>query len=105
MLEVDIPGFGLVRLEYLVSDFTGTLSVDGKALPGVEENLNRIADLMEVHILTADTFGMVRAELSNVKCAINILSGSAHDEQKEAYIKTLVPLLFFAFTFAPIEIK
>lgn len=25
MLELDIPGFGLVRLEHLVSDFTGTL--------------------------------------------------------------------------------
>ncbi len=29
MFELDIPGFGSVRLEYLVSDFTGTLSVDG----------------------------------------------------------------------------
>mgnify|MGYP001563781915 CR=1 FL=1 len=30
MFEIDIPGFGLVKLEHLVSDFTGTLSVDGK---------------------------------------------------------------------------
>ena len=36
MLELDIPGFGLVRLEHLVSDFTGTLSVDGRLLPGVK---------------------------------------------------------------------
>jgi len=28
MFELDIPGFGLIRLEHLVSDFTGTLSVD-----------------------------------------------------------------------------
>jgi len=27
MLEIKIPGFGLVRLEHLVSDFTETLSV------------------------------------------------------------------------------
>lgn len=25
MLEIDIPGFGFVKLEHLVSDFTGTL--------------------------------------------------------------------------------
>ncbi len=36
MFELDIPGFGSVRLEHLVSDFTGTLSVDGKLFPGVD---------------------------------------------------------------------
>lgn len=30
MFELDIQGFGFVRLEHLVSDFTGTLSVDGR---------------------------------------------------------------------------
>jgi hypothetical protein len=30
MIEIDIPRFGFVRLEQLVSDFTGALSVDGK---------------------------------------------------------------------------
>ena len=33
MLEIDIPGFGLVRL-HILSDFTGTLSVDGMLLAG-----------------------------------------------------------------------
>ena len=36
MYSVDIPGFGEVRVEYLVSDFTGTLSVDGALLPEFE---------------------------------------------------------------------
>ena len=39
MYSVDIPGFGEVKVEYLVSDFTGTLSVDGELLPGVEGSL------------------------------------------------------------------
>jgi hypothetical protein len=29
MFELDIPGFGNVILKHLVTDFTGTLSVDG----------------------------------------------------------------------------
>jgi len=33
MFEINIPGFGFVRLAHLVSDFTGTLSVDGKLNP------------------------------------------------------------------------
>ncbi|MDI6776991.1 MAG: HAD hydrolase family protein [Syntrophales bacterium] len=89
MLEIDIPGFGPVVLEHLVSDFTGTLSVGGRLLPAVKEHLNRIAEFLKVHILTADTFGMARAELKEVNCIIRILSGDDHDIQKEEYIGRL----------------
>jgi soluble P-type ATPase len=89
MYSVDIPGFGEVRVEYLVSDFTGTLSVDGALLPGVEDRLNRISEFMQVQILTADTFGKAREALEKVNCTINILTGADHDLQKEAYVKEL----------------
>lgn len=89
MFELDIPGFGLVRLEHLVSDFTGALSVDGKLLPGVKERLNMIAEFLNVYILTADTFGMARNELEGVNCEIHILEGDDHDIQKEEYVKKL----------------
>ena len=42
MLEIEIPGFGAAKLEHLVSDFTGTLSVDGRLLPGVRGQLHEI---------------------------------------------------------------
>jgi soluble P-type ATPase len=80
-----------VRVEYLVSDFTGTLSVDGALLPGVEDRLNRISEFMQVQILTADTFGKAREALEKVNCTINILTGADHDLQKEAYVKELGP--------------
>jgi len=89
MLEVDIPGFGPVRLEHLVSDFTGTLSVGGALLPGVEEGLNRIAGFMKAQILTADTFGVAREALKGVNCTIRILTGDSHDVQKEAHVNEL----------------
>ena len=89
MFELDIPGFGLVRLEHLVSDFTGTLSVDGKLLPGVKGHLNRIAEMLRVHILTADTFGMAKAELDGINCEVHILEGKGHDVQKKDYVKRL----------------
>jgi soluble P-type ATPase len=89
MLELDIPGFGPVRLEHLVSDFTGTLSVDGVLLPRVEERLNALASILQVHILTADTFGKARQELKNVRCGIHILTGENHDVQKETFVTRL----------------
>jgi hypothetical protein len=51
MFKVDVPGFGLVKIEHLVSDFTGTLSVDGRLLPGVRGQLNEIVKFLKVHIL------------------------------------------------------
>jgi len=89
VFEVDIPGFGLVRLEHLVSDFTGTLSWDGKLLPSLKNQLNKVAEFLKVHILTADTFGMAQSELKGVDCVIRILSGQEHDIQKEKYVITL----------------
>ena len=64
MLEIDIPGFGVLQLEHLVCDFTGTLSVDGHLLPGVNELINQLAASLTVHVVTADTFGRVHEELA-----------------------------------------
>ena len=89
MLEIDISGFGPVQLEHLVSDFTGTLSVDGRLLPGVREQLKIISEFMKIHILTADTFGKARAELEGLACELFILEGEKHDVQKEEYVRRL----------------
>jgi len=89
MFDTEIPGFGSVKLEHLVSDFTGTLSVDGALLPGVRGQLNEIAKFLKVHILTADTFGKAREELEGIDCEIHIIKGENHDVQKEKYIMNL----------------
>ncbi len=97
MLEIDIPGFGPVRLDHLVSDFTGTLSLDGRLLPGVRDRLTAIAGFMRIHILTADTFGMARAELAGIPCEMMLLTGGDHDVQKEEYVRRLDAARVFAF--------
>ena len=89
MLEIAIPGFGQVKLEHLVSDFTGTLTVGGALIPGVKERLNNIAQFLSVHIVTADTFGTAREQLRDIQCATVFLTGADQDIQKEDYIKKL----------------
>ena len=89
MFEIDIPRFGPVRLEHLVSDFTGTLSVDGELLPGVKERLNTIAGFMTIHVLTADTFGTARQALEGVNCEIHILDSDKLDTAKADFIRKL----------------
>ena len=89
VIEIDIPGFGLVKVDHLVSDFTGTLSVDGIMIPRVVARLNKLAELVKVHILTADTFGKARTELKDIKCELHILTGDNHDVQKEEFVNKL----------------
>jgi len=89
MLEIDVPGFGHVRVEHLVSDFTDTLSVNGRLLPGVKELLNNVSQVVKLHVVTADTFGTAQGALAGVDCAMTILSGEAMDVQKEEYVRGL----------------
>jgi soluble P-type ATPase len=89
MLEIDIPGFGPVKLEHIVSDFTGTMSVNGNILPGVKERLDRIADILQIHIITADTFGTARNELKGIRSEIHILNVPRQDIQKKEYVAGL----------------
>lgn len=89
MVEIDIPGFGAVKLKHLVSDFTGTLSFNGKLIPGVKERLNKLANLLNIHVLTSDTFGTAKSELKDVNCQTTVLQGDYHDLQKEEYVEKL----------------
>ncbi len=89
MLELSIPGFGEIKLKHLVLDFTGTLSVDGKILDGIKERLQKISEFMEVHVLTADTFGTAKKELEDIRCTLKILEKEKQDVQKEDYVRKL----------------
>ena len=97
MIEINIPGFGSVRLNHLVSDFTGTLSFNGKLISGVKERLNKLSESLRIHVLTSDTFRTAKSELEDVSCQVHILKGEFHDLQKEEYVEKLGPTSVVAF--------
>jgi P-type E1-E2 ATPase len=41
----------------VVLDVNGTLALDGRLLPGVAERLRALGPQLDVHLITADTFG------------------------------------------------
>jgi hypothetical protein len=57
MIELSVPGRGLIELEHLVCDVNGTLAIDGQLLEGVARALTDLRDRLELHLLTADTHG------------------------------------------------
>lgn len=89
MIKIDIPGFGLLQLQHLVCDFSGTLSVDGDLVDGVAAKLSILSKDLELHVLTADTHGKARESLKDIKCKLEILEPKYQDFQKEKYILTL----------------
>jgi len=83
MIELNIPGRGVIQLEHLVTDVNGTLALDGKLLEGVGSALLRISDRLNIHLLTADTHG--RQQFIDEQLGINAIRISPGDEaQKKA---------------------
>lgn len=89
MIDIAIPGFGDLQLAHLVMDYNGTLAVDGRLLPGVRERLERLRERLALHVVTADTFGKVRAELDGLDAIVEILPLHRQDEAKREYVRKL----------------
>jgi soluble P-type ATPase len=89
MISVDIPGFGAVKIEHLVCDYSGTLSIDGELLVGLKETLNKLSEKLEIHILTADTHGKAKSQLQDIDCMIQMIEGKDQHVQKDNYIREL----------------
>jgi len=74
MIEINIPGYKNFRFEHLVLDFNGTLAFDGRLIDGVNQDLLGMSNHLCIHVLTADTFGSVKAELCGIPCDVSILA-------------------------------
>ncbi len=89
MIEVAIPGYRTIRLTHLVLDYNGTISCDGEMITGVEACLNQLSEKLQIHVLTADTFGKARVRLANTACQVTILPIENQDVGKLDYVNRL----------------
>jgi soluble P-type ATPase len=89
LIKIDIPGYGRLKLEHLICDFSGTISVDGKLVSGLKSRFKKLSKHLHIHILTSDTHGGAEASLVNVDCDLVILKKHDHDVQKESYLRKL----------------
>ncbi len=91
MIEINIPGATPLRLSHLILDYNGTLACDGSILPGVTERLRILAKLLEIHIVTADTFGSVRTQVAHLPVQVAVIPPEKQAQAKAAYIENLGP--------------
>jgi len=89
MWTLDIPGWKKLEIRFLVFDYNGTLAVNGKLLPELKEKLNQLAGIFEIHVVTADTFGLAAEQLKGLPCTLKILPKENQAEEKRTYVQTL----------------
>jgi soluble P-type ATPase len=84
-VRIDVPHFGSFHIKRVISDYTGTHSLDGKLTPGVIQRLRALHRLVDIDIVTSDSFGMAERELSKVPLTPRILSNTdvPADHQKK----------------------
>lgn len=89
MIEISIPGRGTLQLEHLVSDVNGTLTIDGQLPDGLTRTLGSLRDRLQVHLLTADTFG--RQHLIDKQLGLNAVRvrPGGEGEQKAQFVEHL----------------
>ena len=89
MIEIDIPDFGHLRLAHLVLDYNGTLAFDGRLISGVADLLERLATHLQIHIITADTFGSVHQTFAGFAFTVHVLPPGSEEEGKADYVRRL----------------
>ncbi|HHJ10574.1 MAG TPA: ATPase P [Bacteroidetes bacterium] len=90
MIEISIPGKQEIwQLKYLVLDLNGTLALDGQLLPGVEERIRALSTLLDVYVLTADTFGTAVTQFRTLPCHLHLLTPEDQVRQKENFVNAL----------------
>lgn len=89
MLEINILGSGELRLRYLIADYNGTLACDGTLIPEVIPLLRALSTDLEVHVVTADTFGDAAENLRILPVKLTILLLERQDQRKVDYLRQL----------------
>lgn len=90
IVEINIPGRGIMKIKNLLLDYNGTIACDGKVIPSVKEKIEAINKKgIRVHIVTADTHGTVRNQCVNMAIEIQIFDNSNAAENKREIVEKL----------------
>lgn len=89
MIKIKIPGEDEFEFENVVFDFNGTLAVDGRLHQKVKEMIMKIKELLDVYILSSDTYGSVPEECSALDIHVEILQGDNCSTLKRRFVNSL----------------
>lgn len=83
-IKIELPDEPPMLLTHLVLDYTGTLSLDGKLLPGVSGPLKILSKQLKITVLTADTFGTAITSLKKLPVDVRLVKTG---KEKQRFIQ------------------
>ena len=92
MIEMTIPGRGVLKLEHLVCDVEGTLTLDGRFRDELFKPLIGLRDRLDVHLITPDVYGWqdeIDHRLGLRAVRIQTTEDVPGAEQKRAFVERL----------------
>ncbi len=84
-----IPGNAIIEVHNIVLDYNGTIAIDGKLIDGVVEYIKELSSEFKFFVITADTYGSVKKELTGVNCELVIIPEDNQDSEKLKFISML----------------
>ena len=89
MLKQEIPGYGMLEIKNLVLDYNGTIAKDGKLLEGLRDIIVKLSSLVDVYVLTADTYGTVEKEMADLPVKVQVIKGENELVEKRDFAREL----------------
>ena len=65
-MNIEVPGYTTLELNYLLLDYNGTIALDGHISESVKNLIRELAKNIDVFVLTADTHGTASKECADL---------------------------------------
>ncbi|MFT4058310.1 MAG: hypothetical protein QM652_02040 [Legionella sp.] len=89
MINVSISGFADLTITDVIFDYNGTLAVDGILIAGVDKLLTTLARKLKIHVVTGDSLGTAKKELTGIPCTVHIVPSLEQGLAKQQYLQQL----------------
>jgi soluble P-type ATPase len=89
IMIIEIPGGETLEIEYVVTDFNGTIAVDGVMKQSVKERLIKLSELFKIYVITSDTQGTAARELEGLPVELQIYNIVNAGECKRTIVDSL----------------
>ncbi|HYW34034.1 MAG TPA: hypothetical protein VE868_01385 [Balneolaceae bacterium] len=89
MIEIAVSTSQTYALRYLAVDFNGTLAFDGVLPDNVRIQMQKLADHLEVFVLTSDTFGTAEQQLQDSPFQLHVIPKQDQPAYKRQFVQKL----------------
>lgn len=94
MITIEIPGRAPLTIRSLVLDYNGTIARDGILLEEVPPRIAKLREVLDIYVLTADTYGTVAQQCAAMDIAVRTFPRENAAVCKEAIVRQLQGSVF-----------